>query len=200
MIHTLELCSGTGSFLQHTKARGLTPITVDVDPAFDTTHVAYVRLFDYARLYPDKRYFKYIWCSPPCTHYSNAKKERHPGLRRRRQHRPAVSRHYRLLRLRAVVYREPVNRLPEKPAVYEGPAVSRGGLLRLRRHRPEKVHGHLDQPHGVRPTPVCWCRHVPEYDRHSPSRHVYWVVLGSEVEVEARTGNRMCSGTFSAGG
>jgi len=74
MNHTLELCSGTGSFSQYAKTRGLTPITVDVDPAFEPTHVGDVRQFDYAHLYPDKMHFKYIWCSPPCTHYSNAKR------------------------------------------------------------------------------------------------------------------------------
>jgi len=28
---------------------------------------------------------------------------------------------------------------------------------------------------------------------------LHWVVLGSEVEVETRAGDRMCPGSFSAG-
>ena len=74
MHHTLELCAGTGSFSRACTVSGSTPITVDIDPSFQPTHVCDVRQFDYTRLYPDKKTFRYIWCSPPCTHYSNAKR------------------------------------------------------------------------------------------------------------------------------
>ena len=77
MNHTLELCAGTASFSRAIcidSTRNLTAITVDIDPAFEPTHVCDVRDFDYTRLYPDKKTFRYIWCSPPCTHYSNAKR------------------------------------------------------------------------------------------------------------------------------
>jgi hypothetical protein len=72
MPYTLELCAGTQSFSHVARARGYTPVTLDSDPAFGCTHTCDVRTFDVTQ-YP-QGHFTYIWCSPPCTHFSNAKR------------------------------------------------------------------------------------------------------------------------------
>ena len=51
------------------KRAGYTPVTLDSDPAFGCTHTCDVRTFDVTQ-YP-QGHFTYIWCSPPCTQYSN---------------------------------------------------------------------------------------------------------------------------------
>jgi hypothetical protein len=72
--NTLELCAGTCSFSNVAITHGYTPVTVDIDPEFNTTHVCDILDFDFRTLYPDPNHFDMIWCSPPCTQYSNAKR------------------------------------------------------------------------------------------------------------------------------
>lgn len=72
MPTTLELCCGTKSFTKVARERGYTHnITIDIDPRFSPTICIDILEWDY-RQYAGTR-FDLIWCSPPCTMYSNAR-------------------------------------------------------------------------------------------------------------------------------
>ena len=73
-VYTLELCSGTGSFSKVMQSRGYEVVTVDINPQFTPTHAHDILTFPYKKLYPNPDHFKYVWASPPCTQYSNAKR------------------------------------------------------------------------------------------------------------------------------
>ena len=68
----LEICCGTASFSTAARTRGYTAVTVDIDPAFNPTHTCDVRDWDHTAYAPG--HFTHVWCSPPCTAFSNAKR------------------------------------------------------------------------------------------------------------------------------
>ena len=73
MKHSLELCSGYGSFSHVAKTEfGYDTTTIDIDPYFNSTYCTDILDWDYRAFEPG--HFDIIWCSPPCTEYSNQKR------------------------------------------------------------------------------------------------------------------------------
>jgi hypothetical protein len=73
---SLELCCGTQSFTKVMKSvyPNHTHITVDIDPSCHPTYTCDLLAFDYESLIPPSECtVTHIWCSPPCTQYSNMK-------------------------------------------------------------------------------------------------------------------------------
>ena len=74
MKHTLELCSGYASFSHVAKSDfNCETVTVDIDPYFNPTFCVDILKWDYQRAF-EPLHFDIIWCSPPCTEYSNQKR------------------------------------------------------------------------------------------------------------------------------
>ena len=75
-MKVLDLCSGTGSATQAFKDLGHEVITVDIEEGADI--ICDVRNFE------PSGYFDFIWCSPPCTEFSIAKRipyqDRNPDM------------------------------------------------------------------------------------------------------------------------
>ena len=69
-MRLLELFSGTGS-IGRAFGKNFEVVSVDIDPAANTTHTCDILEFDY-RQYPQD-HFAAIWASPPCTMYSRAR-------------------------------------------------------------------------------------------------------------------------------
>ena len=73
MKHSLELCSGYGSFSHVAKTEfGYDTTTIDIDPYFDPTICIDILNWNYRTFEPG--HFDVIWASPPCTQYSNSKR------------------------------------------------------------------------------------------------------------------------------
>jgi hypothetical protein len=70
---SLELCSGTESFTSVMRSvyPHHTHVTVDIDPTCSPTYACDVLVFDYETLISPSDKVTHIWCSPPCTQYSN---------------------------------------------------------------------------------------------------------------------------------
>ena len=71
---SLELCSGTESFTSVMRSvyPHHTHVTVDIDPTCQPTYACDLLDFDYQKLIPPSdNLVTHIWCSPPCTQYSN---------------------------------------------------------------------------------------------------------------------------------
>ena len=71
---SLELCCGTQSFTSVMRSvyPHHTHITVDNDHTCQPTHTCDILEFDYESLIPPSECIvTHIWCSPPCTQYSN---------------------------------------------------------------------------------------------------------------------------------
>ena len=66
-----DICSGTGSVSNIWKQNGHETLTLDVDPKCQPDICEDIMTWEYTDFsleYPD-----FIWCSPPCTHYSIAR-------------------------------------------------------------------------------------------------------------------------------
>ena len=71
---SLELCCGTQSFTNVMRSVNANHchITVDIDRTCQPTYACDILDFDYQSLIPPSQYkVTHIWCSPPCTQYSN---------------------------------------------------------------------------------------------------------------------------------
>ncbi len=67
-MRTLELCCGTKSFSKHAQELGHSTLTVDCN-----YHENPDLCVDVRTLFFGKGSFDFVWCSPPCQHYSKAK-------------------------------------------------------------------------------------------------------------------------------
>ena len=82
MPRLLEVCSGTSSVGKIFKMHGWEVISLDIDRKAMPKIVCDIRDFDYKQIGGP---FDCVWCSPPCTHYSIAKKQCKNAARLRRQ-------------------------------------------------------------------------------------------------------------------
>ena len=70
---SLEMCCGYASFSQVVMSEfGYDTTTIDNDPYFSPTVCTDILEWDYRAFEPG--HFDIIWCSPPCTEYSNQKR------------------------------------------------------------------------------------------------------------------------------
>ena len=69
----LDICTGRGSFAKVAKDLGHSVVTLDIDPRCKPDILADVMHLDYKSVFQPGE-FDFVWCSPPCTTFSCARK------------------------------------------------------------------------------------------------------------------------------